>query len=371
MKSVSWAARVCVALLIAVPLAWQEPDVVAADSARGIRVCSGGDFLLGNNLDTAWARTAASRLRVQWGQSDHPDSLLIPLMPLVSDADVLLLNIEGAIGEGPAPAKCRPGSTACYAFRSPPSAAPAIRRLVPNGVVIGNLANNHARDAGDVRVTAWHLTRADVFVTGVDTIATPVVTAAGDTIAFLGFHTSPAAPDARNLAAVRRHTARAVARWGIVVVNAHIGGEGINAQRTVNATEMFLGSDRGNPVAFADAAFDGGATLVIGHGPHVLRAGEWRDDRLVLYSLGNLLTYGPFNNNEPANRGVVACAVITQRGVVSEADLRATVQLAPGIVRPDPTGRALRLIDSLSALDFPHTGVRVAPDGRVLRRGEN
>ena len=39
-------------------------------------------------------------------------------------------------------------------------------------------------------------------------------------------------------------------------------------QRTRDSTEMFLESiDRGNPVAFATAAFDGGAALVIGQGP--------------------------------------------------------------------------------------------------------
>jgi hypothetical protein len=153
-----------------------------------------------------------------------------------------------------------------------------------------------------------------------------------------------------------------------VIVTAHMGAEGIGAQRTRNATEHFLASriDRGNPVAFAHAAFDEGATLVVGHGPHVLRAAEWRDDRLVLYSLGNLATYGPFNNAEPLNRGAVACADIEPRRVVA-AHLRPTMQLIPGVVVPDPAWRAMRLIDSLSVLDFPRTGARVDVWG-VLRK---
>ena len=138
--------------------------------------------------------------------------------------------------------------------------------------------------------------------------------------------------------------------------------------RSVHATELFLGTiDRGNPVGFANAALESGATLVIGHGPHVIRAAEWRDDRLVLYSLGNLLTYGPFRLAEPMNRGVVACAEIDSAKHVSTAWLRPTMQLAPGVLRPDSLARAVVLVDSLSALDFPSTGVLVGPDG-VLRR---
>ena len=95
--------------------------------------------------------------------------------------------------------------------------------------------------------------------------------------------------------------------------------------------------DRGNPVGFADAAFRGGATMVIGHGPHVLRAAEWRGDRLALYSLGNLLTYGPFKLREPTNRGVVACAAIDSVRHVASAELRPTMQLWPGVLQADST----------------------------------
>jgi len=79
------------------------------------------------------------------------------------------------------------------------------------------------------------------------------------------------------------------------------------------------------------------------------------------------VTYGPFNNSEPLNRGAVACVDLTRAGV-ARAELRATVQRAPGVVAADAAGRALGLIDSLSALDFPRTGVRVLPSGELTRR---
>lgn len=349
--------------------------VLVADTVvsvpRLVRVCAGGDVTLGTNLDTAWQRMGARRLRANFGASDNPADLVAPLRPLFAGADIVLLNVETAIGMGRTKTKCGPRSKNCFAFRGPPEAAPALRSLGDtSAVVVGNVANNHARDAGDIGVdsTIAHLTRAGVLVTGSDTLATPVVLRDSTTVGILGFYTSELPTDARNLAAVRRHVARAVERYGTVIVTAHIGAEGIGAQRVGDSTEYFLESriDRGNPVAFATAAFDGGAALVIGHGPHVLRAAEWRDDRLVLYSLGNLLTYGPFNNADPINRGVVACADLAE-GRVMGADLRPTMQIAPGIVRPDPAARALILIDSLSALDFPTTGARVNAWGELER----
>jgi poly-gamma-glutamate capsule biosynthesis protein CapA/YwtB (metallophosphatase superfamily) len=355
-----------------------QTDSIARDSTRHppklsapVKVCAGGDVTLGTNLDLAWARLAADTLWSRFGMRADPDSLAPALRPFVDGADLILLNIEGAIGAGPAPRKCGKHSTNCYAFRQPPNAAAALRRLADSSVaMVGNVANNHARDAGDAGrdSSIRYLRRAGIDVTGADTLATPVVLATGDTVGVLGFYTDTATPDARDVRAVRRHVARAVARYGTVIVTMHLGGEGPGAQRTRNAKEIFLNIDRGNPVAFADAAIAGGATLVIGHGPHVLRAAEWRGGRLVLYSLGNLLTYGPFNLREPTNRGAVACATIDSVGFVSHAELRPTMQLWPGVLRPDSSHRAWTLVDSLSGLDFPITGAAVDSGGGLVRR---
>jgi len=337
-----------------------------------LRVCAGGDVTLGTNLDPAWARPAADTLRRSYGISPDPDSIAPALKPFLAGADLILLNIEGAIGSGPAPRKCGPRSTACFAFRQPPNAAGALRRLADSSVaIVGNVANNHAHDAGPPGrdTTVARLEAVGIRVTGVDTMATPVALASGDTVGVLGFYTDSATPDARDLRAVRRHVARAAEQFGVVIVTMHLGAEGPSAQRTKNATERFLTKiNRGNPVGFADAAFLGGATLVVGHGPHVLRAAEWRGDRLAFYSLGNLLTYGPFKLREPTNRGAVACATIDSARFVSRAELRPTMQIWPGVLQSDSTKRAWTLIDSLSALDFPRTGVTVDTAGVLGKR---
>ncbi|MFQ6047419.1 MAG: CapA family protein, partial [Gemmatimonadales bacterium] len=333
-----------------------------------VRVCAGGDVMLGSDLDSGWALHAAQPLGRSVNRLPDPEELLRPLAPLVEDAQILLLNVEGAIGEGPVPRKCRRGSTSCYAFRQPPPAAAALASL-PAKRVVGNLANNHALDAGPegLEATVAHLTGAGVQVTGLDTVPTIVVTEGGDSVAFLGYSTARAGPDPRDLPAVRRHVARAKEITPRVVVTMHMGAEGAGAQRTLDTSETFLGEDRGNVVAFARAAVAVGASFVVGHGPHVMRAGEWVGDALILYSLGNLLTYGPFRLSDPLNRGAIACVDLDPAGRVANALLRSTWQRPPGLIEPDPTGRAAWLVDSLSRLDFPESGVKLRGEARIER----
>ena len=337
-----------------------------------VRVCAGGDVTLGTNLDTAWASMAAERMRARYHRDDAPSSLLAPLRPLVRGADVILVNVESAIGEGPAPSKCGPTSTNCFAFRSPSSSAAALRALAPNRIVVANVANNHNRDAGPLGhdTTVALLARAGVAITGDDTLATPIALPSGDTLGVLGFYTSRETPDARDTAAVHRLVALAADHYPVVVVTMHLGAEGRGAQNTRDTSERYLGIDRGNPVAFADAAVRGGAALVIGHGPHVLRAMEWRErGALIAYSLGNLLTYGPFVLKEPLNRSALLCATMARTGRVSSASLVPTMQQTAGLLERDPTRRAVVLADSLGRVDFPRTGARVDARGALRPRG--
>ncbi len=342
--------------------------VVGAQPAprRDLRVCAGGDVTLGTNLDTNWAvgrRAGTERVAAL----PDPVALLRPLRPLVADADVIVLNIEGAIGDGPAPRKCRPGSTLCYAMRQPPGTEAALRGLNDSSAIVGNLANNHSHDAGAAGFaeTLRRLRDAGVLTTGADTLATGVPVEDGDTIAVLGF--SPWSVAAvTDLDAVRRHVTRASRRYGRVVVTMHIGAEGVLARHTSDRLERFAGENRGNSVAFARAAVESGASLVVGHGPHVLRAMEWNGRALVAYSLGNLVTYGPFNHSGYNDHGAVLCATIAGDGAVRDASLRATRQRMPGFVDPDPDHLGIADVAELSGEDFPLTGVRLSPSGDVL-----
>ena len=335
---------------------------------KAIRLCAGGDVSLGTNLDTTWTVgrfEGSTRVRAL----PDPDELLAPIAPLVADAGIVLLNVEGAIGRGPAPRKCARGSTLCYALRQQPSVASALRHLNDSAAVVGNVANNHAHDAGEAGVleTRRWLSEAGVLATGADTLATPVPVGEGDTIAVLGF--SPwSIAGVTDLDAVRRHVARASARYGRVLVTMHIGAEGASARHTPDGTERFAGENRGNSVAFARAAAAGGASLVIGSGPHVLRGIEWNGPSLIAHSLGNLVTYGPFNHSGYNDHGAILCVTLAPDGSVVDAVLRSTTQRAPGYVRADPEHVGARDVAELSRQDFPATGATISADGEIRPR---
>ena len=342
----------------------REPVARDTTPTGRVRVCAGGDVTLGTDLDTSWVRRTA-------GQPADLDSLVGPVRTLARGADLVLVNSEGAIGEGPLSSPKCTHKVHCYMLRQPPAAAAALRGLGDSAtIVVANLANNHSHDAGvdGFSHTAATLAAAGIHVTGADTEPTLVVTGRGDTVAILGF-SAWSTPGVQDLDDIRRLVARAATRTRRVIVMMHIGAEGHLAQRTGDSTEHYVGENRGNSVAFTHAAVDAGATLVVGSGPHVLRAAEWRGDALILYSLGNLVNYGPFNLVEPMRRGAVVCATLDSAGHASDAVVRATVQWAAGVVTADSAGRAMTLVDSLSALDFPLTGVAVdSATGAVSRR---
>ena len=356
-------ASVLAALILISGVASAQPS-----TRKDVRFCAGGDVSLGTNLDTSWAINrfdGNTRVRAL----PDPRELLAPLSPLVSDAGLLLLNVEGAIGDGPAPRKCARGSTLCYALRQQPAVAAALRHVNDSGVVVGNVANNHAHDAGAAGLleTRRWLAQAGVLATGADTLATPVPVGDGDTVAVLGF--SPwSIAGVTDLDAVRRHVTRAAERYGRVIVTMHIGAEGATARHTPDQVEHFAGENRGNSVAFARAAVEGGASLVIGSGPHVLRAIEWNGHSLIAHSLGNLVTYGPFNHSGYNDHGALLCATLTPDGSVRDAVLRSTTQRAPGYVQADPANLGARDVAELSRQDFPATGAEISPSGEIKPR---
>ena len=195
---------------------------------------------MGTNLDTRWA---TGRLDGGIPVRAVPDPAVVgaPLASLFEGAALALVNVEGAIGSGAAPRKCSSNSTLCYAIRQPPGTELALRAIAPApSVVVGNVANNHAHDAGEAGFaeTNRRLVGAGITVTGADTLASPVFIADGDTIGVLGFSPwSVASP--LDLDAVRRHVSRAAGRYQRVIVTMHIGAEGASARHTRAVNERF------------------------------------------------------------------------------------------------------------------------------------
>jgi hypothetical protein len=111
--------------------------------------------------------------------------------------------------------------------------------------------------------------------------------------------------------------------------------------------------------------------LVIGHGPHVLRALEVYKDKLIVYSLGNFLTYERFNLDGPNGLSVILKARIdTSTGSFIDGELVPVKLVNEGIPVRDLKGRGITLIRKLTKEDNPGQKLSFADDGRFCS-GDN
>jgi hypothetical protein len=111
---------------------------------------------------------------------------------------------------------------------------------------------------------------------------------------------------------------------------------------------------------------DAGADLLIGHGPHVVRAAEVYKNRLIAYSLGNFATY--YGISVAGIKGIAPILTVTLdgEGRFIEGEIISTVQLRPDGPSIDKKQRALNLMRGLSVEDFGNPGLTYLPDGRLL-----
>jgi poly-gamma-glutamate synthesis protein (capsule biosynthesis protein) len=203
--------------------------------------------------------------------------------PILADADITVANLEGTFTEGGTPADKK------YVFRTPPRDATG---LALAGIDVVSLANNHALDFGPegLRDTIAALDAAGIAHSGAgenDTAARrPAILAVGGLrVAFLSYaataDASAAAPDADGVAwgtvdTISEDVKRARGQADVVVVSLHAGNEYADEP---SDTQRLL----------AQAAIEAGATLVLGHHPHVLQRWESRGPSFVAYSLGNFV----------------------------------------------------------------------------------
>jgi poly-gamma-glutamate synthesis protein (capsule biosynthesis protein) len=247
---------VCLALVLAHLLS--VPSDLSA--APQVKLIFGGDVMLG--------RGVSQSLDERWGEA------FSAVEPRLSDADVAFANLES-------PLTTESMLADGYDLRANPK---AVEALTAAGFDVMSVANNHAWDAGRAGLleTITVLCGSGIMPGGEAGELVAEVPACqdlqADVVELLAFDDSGVSLDID--AAVSR-VAAAAEGFRPVVVSIHWGGE-------YQATP----SPRQRTVAAALSA--AGATIVIGHGPHVLQPIEWVGDTLVAYSLGNLLFDQPY-----------------------------------------------------------------------------
>jgi poly-gamma-glutamate capsule biosynthesis protein CapA/YwtB (metallophosphatase superfamily) len=151
----------------------------------------------------------------------------------------------------------------------------------------------------------------------------------------------------------------------IVIVSFHGGAEGVDAAELTFADETYQDEPRGNVVRFAHLAVDSGADLVLGHGPHVPRALELYNGRLIAYSLGNFATYYGVSVDDAKGFAPLLRATLAPDGHFLEGSIESMVQVRPGGPRPDPERHALTMMRELTEKAFGTAMLRFNVDGAI------
>ena len=147
-------------------------------------------------------------------------------------------------------------------------------------------------------------------------------------------------------------------KFNLIIVSFHGGAEGKEALHIKDSTEIYLGENRGNVYEFAHTVIDAGADMVIGHGPHVLRAMEIYKNKLIAYSLGNFLTYGNMNLSGINGVTVILKAEIDlNNGDFIRGKLVSIQQIGNGIPTLDKNSEGYNLIKNLTTMDIPNSNI--------------
>ena len=304
--------------------------------------------------------------------TDYPENLLpdddgvgflAAVTPWLRSADITFGNLEGVLVDGGEPGKQCSNPKACYLFRSPSRYAYHYHAA---GFDVLSLANNHARDFGEEGRTATMqtLAAAGIHHSGREGDFASLEVK-GLRVAVLAYAVTKNSNMLLDYALSEQTVRDLAATHDIVVVSFHGGAEGRDVTRLPFAEEEYYGEPRGDVVRFARMVVDAGADLVIGHGPHVVRAMERYNDRLIAYSLGNFATY--YGISVAGIKGIapILIATLDEEGRFIEGEIISTRQVRPAGPSLDPEGRALKMIRGLSIEDFGNPGLTFHPDGGV------
>jgi|GEM_PF-510726 poly-gamma-glutamate synthesis protein (capsule biosynthesis protein) len=233
-----------------------------------------GDVMLSRSVG------ATMRTKKDWGWPWHR------LTDWLTSADLAFANLETSVTPG------REVQPMEMLFRADPEAAAAMAR---SGIDIVSLANNHVPNFGaaGLRDTLDYLTEAGVLYVGAgrdDAEAwRPVyVTAGALTFAFVAGNDSDVVPASYGAAADRPGTALLdVGRIKDAVAEARQNADVVVF--SMHAGREYVVEQNERQVAYAHAAVDAGADLVIGHHAHVVQRMEVYRGRPILYGLGNFI----------------------------------------------------------------------------------
>ncbi len=294
-----------------------------------------------------------------------PATYLAPVQTALA-APIVFGNLEGTLTNSTG-SKCTPGSTECFAFRTPPQYAQYLRH---DGFTVLNSANNHSHDFGEQGVldTSAALKAAGIAQTGLPgQIA--VVHDGATSVAFVGFAPYTDTNNLLEFGAAKALIEKARSEADIVVVYMHAGAEGSQADHVTGQEEYYVGEDRGNPEAFAHAAINDGANMVIASGPHVLRGIEFYKRDLIDFSMGNFAAFGNFATGGDLSLSGILRVTLDGNGSFVKGTFISTTLDSNCRPSLDPSHAAARFVAQLSGEDFGAAAAHLSSSGEITPNG--
>ncbi|MHC5757075.1 CapA family protein [Nostoc sp.] len=278
-------------------------------------------------------------------------------------SDILFGNFESSLTNYPYTAKDISRGQV-FAFRSPPAYA----QLFANaGFNVFNMANNHAMDFGSV---GFKDTMKNLQAVGIATLGHKnqilYLEANNIPVAMIGFSPYEMYNSIHNLAAAKALVAEAKNKANIVVISMHAGAEGTGALHVKNQTEFFYGENRGNSIKFARNMIDAGADLVLGHGPHVPRAMEIYQGKIIAYSLGNFLGYRTLSTNAQTGDSMILEVKLNSAGDLVSSKIIPVRMDRQGIPHIDQSFQTVKLMRYLNNQAFPKNPVKINKKGELI-----
>ena len=299
---------------------------------------------------------------------ENKERLFESVKPQLKGADILFGNFESTMTDYPYSSKGGGGGM-LFAFRTPPSYA---KLLKDAGFDILSVANNHSYDFHEqgFKDTIKNIDSNGMKAVGKrDQIVYKNVK--GVNFAFIGFSNYGEVHNSLlELKAGAEVVKKAKQKADIVVISVHAGAEGTGAINVRNKTEFFYGENRGNMVLFSRTMIDAGADLILGHGPHVMRALELYKGKLIAYSLGNFMGYRTLSTAGELGKSLILDVKMTPQGDFVSGKVIPIALDRQGIPSVDDNFRSVGLIRRLTKSDFPKTDLTIDDNGQILKKSK-
>lgn len=282
----------------------------------------------------------------------------------LANADITFGNLEGTIlNEGGEQKECN-NPKLCYLFRSPEYLA---QNFVASGFDLMSVANNHANDFGvSGRINTQRVLDSLGIAHAGSTDQPYVIQKIGQLkVGFCAFAPNRGTVSIHQYENIKATLLHLDSLCDIVIASFHGGAEGSKHQHITRESEFYYGEDRGNVYKLSHFMIDHGADLVLGHGPHVVRAVEVYKERFIAYSLGNFLTYGRFNLKGYAGEAPLLLVKTDAEGKFLKGKIlsfRQSYSLGP---RNDYDLSSVKTIQRLSLEDFPESPIVIDDQGNI------